>query len=60
MNDLASLNDETDGAAAMLVGLAEVYRQQFDAIRADYGSVLGGEAVVDMATVDRLLAAGRS
>jgi phytoene/squalene synthetase len=60
MNDLASLNDETDGAAAMLVGLAEVYRQQFDAIRADYGSVLGGEAVVDMATVDRLLAAGKS
>ena len=60
MNDLASLNDETDGAAAMLVGLAEVYRQQFDAIRADYGSVLIGEAVVDMATVDRLLAAGKS
>lgn len=60
MNDLASLNDETDGAAAMLVGLAEVYRQQFDAIRANYGSVLGGDAVVDMATVDRLLAAGKS
>jgi phytoene/squalene synthetase len=56
MEDLAALNDETAGAAAMLVGLAEVYRQQFDAIRHDYGAVLGGENVVDMATVDRLLA----
>jgi len=56
MNDLAALNDETDGAAAMLVGLAEVYSQQLDAIRADFGSVLSGDGVVDMATVDRLLA----
>ncbi len=54
--DLAALNDEAGGAAAMLVGLAEVYRQQFDAIRTDYSAVLKGESVVDMATVDRLLA----
>ncbi|MBC6439861.1 MAG: squalene/phytoene synthase family protein [Rhodospirillales bacterium] len=60
MNDLASLNDETDGAAAMLVGLAAVYSRQFDAIRSDHAGVLSGEAVVDMATVDRLLAGGRA
>jgi len=60
MRDLALLNDETDGDAAMLVGLAEVYSRQFDTIRGDFRSVLEGGGVVDMATVDRLLAAGKA
>tara|TARA_B100000676_G_scaffold178281_1_gene175060 strand:+ start:5147 stop:6112 length:966 start_codon:yes stop_codon:yes gene_type:complete len=60
IRDLADLNDETGGDAAMLMGLAEVYSQQFDAIRADFGRVLEGGGVVDMATVDRLLTSGSS
>jgi phytoene synthase len=58
LTDLERLNRETDGAAPMLLGLAEVYRLQLEAIRADYGAVLEGTAIVDMATVDRLLAEG--
>ena len=57
-DDLASLAEETSGRGALLARLAEVYERQLAAIEADYGAVLAGEAVLAVAEVDRLLAAG--
>ncbi len=58
--DLARLAGETAGRGLLLSALAEVYDRQLEAIEADYGAVLAGEAVLPLATVDRLLATAPS